>query len=327
MRRRLFIGLLGGAAAWPLMARAQQGMPQQYRIGILETVPPDMNTANLNALYGGLREHGYVEGQNLTIEYRSADGRPERFPELAADLVSRGVNLIVTRGTPAALAAKNAPGNVPVVMAAIGEPLGTGAVAELARPGGKVTGLSAFVTELAAKRVELLHDMMPNLRRFGIMHNMGNPVAPPQWVECRRAAQSWGLDARLFDVRAYEDFSRAFERAGSEQVEAILVGIDGLFQVHQRTLLKLVQDHRLPAVYQSREVVDAGGLISLAVNYPALYRRAARYVDKLMKGAKPADLPVEQPTKVEIVANLRAARAINFTIPDTVLFRADEVIE
>jgi putative ABC transport system substrate-binding protein len=327
MRRREFITLLGGAAAWPLAARAQEPIIRQYRIGILETIPPGMNTANLTALYRGLREHGYIEGQNLTIEYRSADGRAERFPQFAADLVSRGVDVIVTRGTPAALAAKNAPGNTPVVMAAIGEPLGTGVVAELARPGTKVTGLSAFVNELAGKRVEFLHEMMPNIKRLAWLHNMLNPIAPPQWDETKKAAQTRGLDAQLLDIRSGDDLSRAFERATKEHIEGIIVSADGLIQANQQSIIRLAEDHRLPAIYQSREFVDAGGLVSLGVNYPALYYRAAIYLDKVLKGAKPADLPVEQPTKLEIILNLRTAKALGLEIPPTLLARADEVIE
>jgi putative ABC transport system substrate-binding protein len=326
LRRRDFIGLIGMAAAWPHRLVAQSG-GRQYRIGILETVPARLNTVNLNALYKGLREHGYVEGQNLAIEYRSAEGRAERFPELAAELASRNVDVIVTRGTPAALAAKNAPGSVPVVMAAVGEPVGVGAVAELARPGGKVTGMSAFTTELAGKRVELLHDMMPTLRRFALLHNMSNPVVPAQWEETRKAAQLMRLEARLLDIRVDEDIGSAFEAAKRGRVEAILVGVDGFIQASRRSIIRFAEDQQLPAIYSSREFIDDGGFMMHGVSYAHLYFRAAVLIDKVLKGAKPGDLPIEQPTRFETVVNLKAARALGLNLSDAFLLRADEVIE
>jgi putative tryptophan/tyrosine transport system substrate-binding protein len=327
LRRRDFIGLIGMAAAWPRGLAAQSGGRHHHRIGILETIPARLNTVNLNSLYKGLREHGYVEGQNLAIEYRSADGRAERFPELAAELASRNVDAIVTRGTPAALAAKNAPGSVPVVMAAIGEPVGVGAVTDLARPGGKLTGLSAFTTELAGKRVELLRDMMPALRRFALVHNMGNPVVPPQWEETQKAAALMRLEARLFDIRTDEDISSAFEAAKREHIEAILVGVDGFIQANRRSIIKLAEDQRLPAIYSSREFLDDGGLMMHGVSYAHLYFRAAALIDKILKGAKPGDLPIEQPTRFETIVNLKAARALGLSLSDAFLLRADEVIE
>ena len=327
MRRRDFLCLLGAAtAAWPLRLAAQQG-GRRHRIGILETIPPEANAANLNALLKGLRELGYVEGQNLAIEYRSAQGDATRFPQLASELVSLNVDVLVTRGTPAAIAARAAPGTIPVVMAAIGEPLGVGVVSELSRPGGKVTGLSAFVTELAGKRVELLREMIPGLKRLGFMHNMGNPVVPPQWEETKKAAALLQVDVRLFDVRAPEDIARAFETARAERIEALAVGIDGLIQANRRQIIDLAAQHRLPVMYASREFMDDGGLIAYGVSYPNLYFRAATLIDKVLKGVKPADLPVEQPTKFETVVNLKAAKAIGLDIPESFLFRAEEVIE
>jgi putative ABC transport system substrate-binding protein len=329
MGRREFIRLIGGvvtAVAWPLPLKAQHAT-KTYRLGILETVPASLNIANLTSLYKGLRELGYVEGHNLAVDYRSANGKAARFPDLAAELVGRNVDVIVTRGTPAAMAAKNAPGNVPVVMAAIGEPLGTGVVPDLARPGGKVTGLSAFVTELAGKRVELLHDMMPQLRRFGFLHNMSNPVVPRQWEETGKAARLLGLDARLLDIRREDDIRQAFYTVKQERIEAILVGVDGLIQQFRRHIIGLATDHKLPAMYASREFIDDGGLSAYGVSYAHLYFRAATFIDKILKGAKPADLPVEQPTKFETVVNLKAAREIGLAIPESFLFRADEVIE
>ena len=217
---------------------------------------------------------------------------------LATELVSHNVEVIVTRGTPAALAAKDALGNVPVVMAAIGEPLETGVVLELARPGSKVTGLSAFVNELAAKRVELLHDLIPGIKRFGFLHNMRNPVAPPQWRETQKAAEGRQLQVKLLDIKGENDIVEALGQAKKERIEAVIVAFDGLVQVNEPLIRKLAQINRLPIISQSREFVENGGLMSLGVNYPALYHRAAAYVDKVLKGVKPAELPVEQPTNL-----------------------------
>ena len=324
MRRRDFITLLGGAAAaWPLAARAQQ-VGKIYRIGILEPIPAARNAANLDALRKGLRELGYVEGRNLVIEYRSADGRAERFPDLATELVRFKVDLIMTRGTPATNAAKNATETIPVVMAAM-RPLAV--VASLAQPKGNITGVTTFSTELTGKRIELLKELVPNLSRVALLHNMGNPAAPPEWEETKTAARSLGLQAELLDVRGQGDIGRAFERAARQHVDALLIGADGLTQMHQQTIVDSVARSRLPAAYPAREFVEAGGLIAYAVNYPDLYFRFASFVDKIFKGAKPGELPVEQPTKFELVINLTTAKALGLTIPQSVLLRADEVIQ
>jgi len=324
MKRREFIALIGGtAAAWPLAARAQSA----YRIGVLETTSAALNAANFDALRQGLRQHGYIEGQNLVIEYRSADGRAERFPDLAAELVRLNVDLIVTRGTPAIFAAKNATKTIPVVMAASGDPLGAGVVAGLARPGGNVTGLSAFVTELQAKRLELLREMVPRIDRIAALLNMSSPAEPPQWEETKAAARTLAIEPQLLDVRKPEDLGRAFETAIRQRADALVVGMNVLTQANRRPIADLATKHRLPAIYASREFVDAGGLVVLGVSYPDLYRRAATYVDKILKGAKPADLPIEQPTKFELIINLKTAKALGLEIPPTVLARADEVIE
>jgi putative ABC transport system substrate-binding protein len=324
MDRRAFIGTVaGGLLAAPLAAEAQAG--KVYRIGILETIPAAQNAANLAALRKGLRDLGYVEGRNLIIEYRSADGRAERFPDLASELVRLKVDLIVTRGTPAARAAKNATGTIPVVMATMGDPRAI--VASFANPGGNITGVTTFSTELTAKRFELLKELVPNLSRVALLHNMGNPAAPPEWEETKTAARSLGLQAELLDVRSQGDLGRAFELAVRQRVDALVIGADGLTQMHQQTIVDLVTRNRLPAAYPAREFVEAGGLIAYAVNYPDLYFRFASFVDKIFKGAKPADLPVEQPTKFELVINLKTAKALGLTIPPSLLQRADHVIE
>ena len=328
MRRREVIAglaaLSGGAVAGPVCA---QQAPRIYRIGIIETVAPAHNKANLAALVGALRELGYVEGANLHIEYRSADGEAARFPEIAAELVAAGVDLIVTRGTPAALAAKNATQSIPIVMAAIGEPIGPGVVAQLARPGGNITGLSAFVTELQGKRVELIKEAVPGTTCVSALLNMGNPVSPPQWQETMRVTQALGLKARLVDVRRPDDLAAAIESAVKDGADALAVGIDYLIQALAPLIIGLAARHRLPTIYPSREFADDGGLLAYGVSYPNLYARAAGFIDRIFKGAKPSDLPVEQPTKMELVVNLKAADVLGLRFPPTLLARADEVIE
>jgi putative ABC transport system substrate-binding protein len=325
MDRRTFVcSVAGGLLVTPLAARAQQA-GKVYRIGILEAIPASQNAANLAALRKGLREMGYVEGRNLIIEYRSADGRAERFPDLTSELVRLKVDLIVTRGTPAARAAKNVTETIPVVMATMGDPRAI--VASFARPGGNITGVTTFSTELTAKRIELLKELVPNFSRVALLHNMGNPAAPPEWEETKMAARSLGLQAELLDVRSQGDLGRAFELAVRQHVDALLIGADGLTQLHQQKIIDLVARNRLPAAYAAREFVQAGGLIAYGVNYPDLYFRLASFVDKIFKGAKPGELPVEQPAKFELVINLKTAKALGLTIPQSLLLRADEVLQ
>jgi putative tryptophan/tyrosine transport system substrate-binding protein len=324
MKRRDFMVLLGGATSWPLVARAQH-VGKVYRIGILETIPAAQNAANLDALRKGLRDLGYIEGQNLVIEYRSAEDHAEQFPGLASELVRLKVDLIVTRGTPAAQAAKNVNGTIPVVMAAMGAPLVV--VASLAHPGGNVTGMTTFSAELIGKRIELLKELVPGLSRLALLHNIGNPMSPPEWEEAKVAARSLGLQAELLDVRNEEDLRGAFQVAVQHHVDALLIGADGLTQAHQRMIIDLAARNRLPASHPSRDFVEIGGLMAYAVNYPDLYFRAASFIDKIFKGVRPAELPVEQPTKFELVINLKTAKALGIDIPPSFLVRASEVIE
>ena len=310
----------------PLAAEAQSA-GKVYRIGILETRSTAMNAANLDAFRQGLRELGYVEGQNFVIEYRSADGRPERFPGLATELVRLKVDLIVTRGTPAVLAAKNATGSIPIVMATSADPTGFAIVSSLARPGGNVTGLSTIAVELAGKRLELLKEAIPRIARIAQLANMSSPVSVSQWRQIEVAARSLGLEPQLLDVRAPEDLARAFDTAIKQRADAVLVVNDTLTQTNVRRIVDLSAKHRLPSIFTSREFVDAGGLMAYGPNFTDLYRRAATYVDKILKGAKPGDLPVEQPTKFELVINLKTAKALGLTIPQSVLQRADQLIE
>jgi putative ABC transport system substrate-binding protein len=298
-----------------------------YRVGILETVSADRNRDNLDALLRGLRERGYVEGQNLRIEYRSADGRADRFLDLATELVHLPVDLIVTRGTPAAKAAKAVTEMIPIVMAAIAEPLAVGVVASLAHPGGNVTGLSAFATELAGKRVELLKEARPSIVRVGFLQDMGNPASPPQWEATQAAAKTLGLSAGPFDVRNTNDIANAFARIAKDRFDALSVGIDALTQANAKMIVELAAAHKLLTAYPAREFVDVGGLLSYGPSYPDLYYRAAGMIDKIFKGAKPGDLPVEQPTKLELVINLKTAKALGLEIPPNLLARTNEVVE
>jgi putative ABC transport system substrate-binding protein len=327
IKRREFITLIGGAAAaWPLAGWAQQSA-KVWRIGVLETISAELNATNFEALRKGLRDLGYIERQNLTIEYRSADGEVERFPQLAEELVRAQVDVIVTRGTPAVFAAKNATTTIPMVMAASGEPLATGVIPALAHPGGNVTGLSAFTNELIPKRIELLNAAVPGITRIAFLQNMSNPVAQSQWEELNSAARSLRIEPILLDVRKSEDMVRAFDTARMQRVNAVAVGNDTVTHANRSQIVELAAQHRLPAVYATREFVDAGGFMAYSVSYADLYRRAATYVDKIFKGIKAADLPVEQPTKFDLVINLRTAKALGLQIPDKLLVFADEVIE
>jgi putative tryptophan/tyrosine transport system substrate-binding protein len=318
------IALLASLVASPFGVDAAQ--PEKlHRIGMLERTPAAANTANVAGFRQRLRELGYVEGESFVIDYRSADGHDERFPALAADLVRLKVDLIVTRGTPAALAVKGATATIPVIITGVGDPIGQGLVASLARPGTNITGLSAAVTEVFPKRVQLLQELVPKATRIAGLFNMGNPALPPQWKEVEKAARSRGLEPLLLDVRKAEDLEPAFETAVRQRANALVVGIETLTQANQRLIVELSARYRLPAMYASTEFT--GGLISYGVNYPEMYRRAAVLADKIFKGAKPADIPVEEPTTFELAINLKTARTLGLTVPRALLLRADTLTE
>jgi ABC-type uncharacterized transport system substrate-binding protein len=325
-RRRVLAGVAVGLSFGGRFAAHAQSA-RVHRVGILETVPAELNRKNLDALLRGLRERGYAEGQNLQIEYRSANGRAERFLDLATELVHLPVDLIITRGTPAAKAAKAATDQIPIVMAAIGEPLGVGVVASLAHPGGNITGLSAYVTELAGKRVELLKEARPSIARVGFLVNLGNPVSPPQWEASQATARALGLAAELLDVRSTQDIADAFTNIAKSRLDALSVGIDVLTQANAKMIVDLAAENKLLTAYPAHEFIDVGGLLSYGPSYPDLYYRAAGLIDKIFKGAKPGDLPVEQPTKLELVINLKTAKSLALDIPPNLLARADETIE
>ena len=296
-----------------------------YRIGMLERTSASVNAANVEGLRRGLRERGYVEGESFVIEYRSADGLDQRFPTLATELVRLNVDLIVARGTPAALAAKHATGRIPVVITGVGDPVGQGVVASLARPGANVTGLSAAVTDIYPKRVQLIKELVPKAARIAVLFNMSNPALPPQWSEVEKAARTLGIEAFLLDVRKAEDLEPAFDAAVKQRADALVVGIETLTQANQGLIVDLAARRRLPAIYASTEF--AGGLISYGVNYPEMYRRAAGYAHQIFRGAKPADLPVEEPISFELVINAATARSLGLTIPPALLLRANTVTQ
>ena len=323
MNRRQFAWGVAGL----LVARraAAQAPGKVYRIGVLEPVPAASNPY-LEALRQGLREVGYAEGKNLVLEYRSADGHNERFPELARGLVGVGVDLIVTRGTPAVLAARDATKTTPIVMAASGDPIATGLISSLPSPGGNITGLSALVAETSGKRLQLLKEAIPKLTRVGLLFDMRNPAIVTQARKVEAAARAMSLQPQILDVHRVQDLAPAFETAVKQRADAMLVTLSTALQNNVPRVVELAARHRLPAIYAAREAVLAGGLMSYGVKYRELYRHVAKYVDKIFKGAKPADLPVEEPTSYELVVNLKTATALGLTIPESLLFRADEVI-
>jgi putative ABC transport system substrate-binding protein len=326
VKRRQFITLLGGAAAWPLTARAQQPMAKLPTIGFLGAATPSAWSQRVAAFVQRLRELGWTEGRTVVVEYRWAEGRSERFLEIAAEFAQLKVDVIVAAGTPAVLAAKQATSVVPIVFVGAGDPVGTGLVASLPRPGGNITGLSAQTTDTVGKRLELLRELMPGIRRLAIMGNVDNPVSVLEMREIGAACTSLGLEVDALEIRRTADIVPAFE-ALKRGAEALYVQADPLVIANQIRINTLALGMRLPTMHGLREYVEAGGLMSYGPNFPDLFRRAADFVDKILRGAKPSDIPVEQPTKFELVINLITAKALGLEIPPTLLARADEVIE
>jgi putative tryptophan/tyrosine transport system substrate-binding protein len=324
--RRQIVALLGSAAAaWPFAASAQQPAGRRHRIGVLETIPRERNTANFSAFREKLRALGYVEGLTIEIDYVSADGDLSRFGSLAQQLVRSKADVIVTRGTPAVVAAKAATSTIPIVMAAIGDPLIV--VSSLARPGGNITGLTSIGQELQGKRVEILREVLGKPGRVAALLNYGNPGQTGHGAEIEAATQALGGTAVLHDVRSAADIERAFASGPAERIDGYVVAIDGIVQANLALVVDLAARSGRPAIFAAREFVEAGGLMSYGVFYPDNYSRAATFVDKILKGAKPADIPVEQPTKFELVINGKTAKALGITIPPTLLAFATEVIE
>ena len=323
-RRQLFVVLGTCALAVPFAVRAQQ--QRVYRIGFLGNSTAALEANLVASFREGLRDLGYVEGRNIVIEYRWAEGKYERFPELIAELVALNVDIIVTAGTPAALAVKRAMVRIPLVMAAVGDPVGTGLVASLARPGGNFTGLTAIAPDLEGKRLELLREVVPKVSHVSFLLNPENALQTASEKQARAAAEVLHVDVQFVGVREVSHFDQAFDRIAKERPDAFIVLADRVFLHNRARIVDFAARNRLPAVYPYRELVEAGGLMSFGPNYADMHRRAANYVDKILKGAKPADLPVEQPTKFELIINLKTAKALGLTIPQSVLIRADEVM-
>jgi putative ABC transport system substrate-binding protein len=287
---------------------------------------PSFESQRVAAFVQRLRELAWVDGRNVAIEYRWAEGRPERVSEIAAEFVRIRVDVIVTVGTPPTLAAKQATAIIPIVFASASDPVGTGLVESLARPGGNVTGLSSQQVDIAGKRLELLREVVPNLRRLAILANVGNPSVVLDMGEAQAAARKLGLEVTTSEIRRAEDIAPAFD-ALKARADALYICTDPLVNTHRIRINTLALAARLPTIHSLREYVEAGGLMSYGPNVPDLLRRAANYVDKILRGAKPSDIPVEQPTKFDLVINLTTAKALGFTIPESFLLRADEVIE
>jgi ABC-type uncharacterized transport system substrate-binding protein len=325
MKRRKFITLLGGAAAWPLAARAQQ-VPKLPTIGFLGATTPSAMSQWVAAFVQRLRELGWIEGRTVAIEYRWAEGRNEHYNEIAAEFVRLKVDVIVTYSTAPVIAAKQATSVIPIVFAAANDPVGANLVASLARPGGNVTGLSVQQTDVAGKKLELLREVVPGLRHLAIMANTGNPGGMLEMGEAQAAARTLGLEAITIEIRRAEDIAPGFD-ALKGRAEALYVCTDPLVVTNRARIHTLAMGARLPTIYNSREYVETGGLLSYGPNWPHMWSRAAGMVDKILRGTKPADIPVEQPTKFDLVINLTTAKALGLDVPPTLLARADEVIE
>jgi putative ABC transport system substrate-binding protein len=326
VKRREFITLLGGtAAALPLAARAQQS-GNVPRMGFLGMASPATFAARIDALRLGLRDFGYVEGTNMTIEYRWAQGHYERLPQLAAELVRSNVDLIVTHGTPGSLAAKRATTTIPIVIASIGDPVAVGIVTSVARPGGNITGQSFFNPELRAKRIELLKEVMPRLTQVATILNADNPATGPEFDAMAATAQSLDLKLQPFRLRAASELVSAFESMEQAHVQAVETGDDPLTFGNAGAIVALAARARLLTI-GPEEIARAGGVIGYGADLVAIWRRAAFFVDKILKGAKPADLPIERAAKFQFVLNLKTAKMLGLEVPTATLLRADEVIE
>ena len=324
-RRRVVIALGAGTLSVPFYAAAQPS--RVYRVGFLGNSTAALEANLVGPFREGLRDLGYVEGRNIVIEYRWAEGNYERFPSLIAELLSLKVDVIVTAGTPAALAVQRTAATVPLVMVAVGDPVGSGLVASLAVPGGNSTGLTSIAPDLEGKRLELLREIVPKLSHVSILYNPANPFHVTANNEVRAAAKVLSVKIHSVGVQATAELDRAFEAITSERPDAFIMLADRVFLHNRARIVEFAARNHLPAAYAYRELVEAGGLLSFGPNYADMHRRAAAYVDKILKGAKPGDLPVELPTKFELVINVKTARVLGLTIPQSVLLRANELLQ
>jgi putative ABC transport system substrate-binding protein len=326
-RRTFLAGALALSAA--RLAAQEKSAPaaQPKRIGMLETVPIAANNANLVEFHKGMSELGHEEGKTYLVLYRSAEGRAERFPALAAELAKQKIDVFLTRGTPATLAARDTETAIPIVASAVADPIDAKLVASLEKPGGNVTGLSSSVNELGAKRMELLKALAPNIKRVGALTNPDNPASIASWKVIEAAAPGLGVAATAIDVRKPEELEDSLELAVKNGVDALIIGLETLAQANQTFILDFAMRQQVPAAFAARNFVEAGGLVSYGVFYPNMYYRAAGYIDKVLKGAKPAELPMERASKFELVINRKTARALKLTIPPDLFLRSDEVID
>ena len=324
MKRREFITVLGCAVAWPLASRAQGRIP---RVGFMGNSTAALEANLVDSFREGLRELGYEEGRNIAIEYRWADGQYERFAALVTELIAAKVDVIVTAGTPAALAVKKATSTVPLVMVAVGDPVGTGLVPSLARPDGNLTGLSSVAPDLEGKRLELLREIVPSVSRIAVFLNSVNPFHATSMRQAQTAGKTLGIKVQQYDIHKSEDLDGAFAAIRKERPDALLILADRVFLHNRERIVDFTGEQHLPNVNAYKELVEAGGLISYGPSYEDMHKRAAIYVNKILKGAKPGNLPIEQPTKFTLVVNLKAAKALGISMPPAVLSRADEVIE
>ena len=326
MKRRAFVRLFGGAAiAWPLAATPQPAV-KVSRVGFLTVEPLSFQAANLQAFREGLREHGYVEGKNLVLEAKSAEGKADRLKEVAIELARLKVDVIVAAGSTMTRMARNSTKDIPIVMAYAGDPVRAGFADSLARPGGRITGLASFSAVLGAKRLEILRDTLPGLSLAAVLWNPNAPEPATHFKDLQAAAGQLKLQLQSLEVRRSEDIDAAFAAAAKSRPGALLVVEDTVTTGAIPRVLQFAAAQRLPAIFYRRDRVEAGGLMSYGPSYPDLCRRAATYVDRILKGAKPADLPIEQPTKLELVINLKTAKALGLTIPRPVMMRADDTI-
>ena len=319
------LALAGVLAGTPTAAEAQAA--GTGRLGFLSGNPPSDTQEALVTFRAKLRELGHAEGKNLTIEYRYADGKYDRLPELAADLIQRKVDVIVTFSTPGARAAKKATATIPIVFGVVSDPIAAGLVTSLVRPGGNATGVTPNNPELSAKRVGLLKEALPTATRVGVLANPGFSATPEMVAETKRGAQALGIELQVLEARQPADLATAFQAMGRAKVRAAIVLADPMFIAQRKAIADLAASHRLPAMFHSRQFVDAGGLISYGAEYPEMFQQTAVLVDKILKGAKPADLPVEQPWRYTLVVNLKTAKALGLTIPEGIRLRADKLIE
>jgi putative tryptophan/tyrosine transport system substrate-binding protein len=325
IRRREFIVALGSAAAWPLPVHAQQ-LGKLPTVGVLVPGTPSSHGQLFAIVVQRLHELGWIDGYTIAFQFRWAEGRTEQMAEIAAEFVRRKVDVIVTTGTPATLAAKQATSVIPIVFAATGDPVGTGLVASLARPGGNVTGLSLQQVETVGKRFELLREVIPNLGRLALLANVDNPISVLDMGEVQATARTLGVEVTTLEIRRGEDIAPAFETLNG-RAQALYVIWDALVGTHLFRINTLVLAARLPTMHTQRQSVEVGGLMSYGANFADVFRRAADYVDKILRGAKPADIPVEQPTKFDLVINVTTAKVLGLKVPEAFLLRADEVIE